>query len=66
VKRVRGAALGTWEFVAGDDWITAVGVVVSLGLTAVASRWSEAWFVMPVSVGLLLALSVRRVARRLR
>jgi hypothetical protein len=65
MKRVRDAAGGIWEFVAGDDWITAIGVVVALGLTAIASKWSGAWFVMPIAVALLLTLSVRRVARRL-
>ena len=45
--------------------ITAIGVVVALGLTAIASKWSGAWFVMPIAVALLLTLSVRRVARRL-
>lgn len=54
----------TWEFVVGDDWRTAVGVVAALGLTALIARaGSSAWWVMPVAVLVLLALSTRRAAR---
>jgi hypothetical protein len=64
VRRVRAAALGVWDFVAGDDWVTAVGVALALGLTAVIADADEAWFVMPLAVGILLPLSVWREARK--
>jgi hypothetical protein len=64
MKRARELGAGTWEFVAGDDWVTAAGVVLALGLTALASEESSAWFVMPVAVALLLAFSIWREARR--
>jgi hypothetical protein len=55
---------GVWDFVVGDDWRTAVGVVAALGLTAlIAEAGGSAWWVMPVAVFTLLALSVRRAAR---
>jgi len=58
------AALAVWDFVVGDDWVTAIGVVSALGLTAlVAAAGGAAWWVMPVTVIVLLALSVRRAAR---
>jgi hypothetical protein len=58
------AALAVWDFVVGDDWITAVGVVAALGLTAlIAGAGGEAWWVMPAAVIALLALSVGRAAR---
>ena len=60
MRRVGEAAAGIWEFVAGDDWVTAVGVVAALGLTALVSEGSSAWFVMPVAVGALLATFGRR------
>jgi hypothetical protein len=63
MRRVRAVVSGVWEFVAGDDWVTAAGVVLALGLTAVISKVSAAWFVMPPAVALLLALSVWRAAR---
>ena len=55
---------GVWDFVVGDDWRTAVGVAAALGLTAlVAQAGGSAWWVMPVAVLGLLALSLRRAAR---
>jgi hypothetical protein len=61
MKRV---LLAIWEFVAGDDWVAAVGVVGALGITAViAAAGAPAWWVMPVAAMGLLALSVRRAAR---
>jgi hypothetical protein len=50
--------------VAGDDWVTAAGVVLALGLTRVLSGADSAWFVMPVAVAFLLAHSIWREARR--
>jgi hypothetical protein len=50
-----------WEFVAGDDWVAAVGVVLALGVTAlIAAAGAPAWWVMPVAAIGLLALSLRR------
>jgi hypothetical protein len=54
---------GMWEFIVGDDWRTAFGVVVALGVTAaLAHAGVPAWWVMPVAALVLLALSVRRLA----
>jgi predicted branched-subunit amino acid permease len=53
-----------WEFVVGDDWRTAVGVVVALLVTAlIAELGGSAWWVMPPAVLGLLALSIRRAVR---
>ena len=61
---IRKAALGVWDFVVGDDWRTALGVVVALGVTAIiAGANASAWWVMPVAVLALLVLSLRRAAR---
>jgi hypothetical protein len=55
---------GVWDFIVGDDWRTAVGVVVALGVTAlIAQAGASAWWVMPVAVLAVLALSIRRSAR---
>jgi hypothetical protein len=63
--RLLAAALrGAWEFVVGDDWRTAVGVVATLALTAaLAHAGVAAWWVVPVGVIALLVLSVRRAMR---
>jgi len=64
MTRVQGFLAGVWDFVVGDDWRTAFGVVVALGATALlAAANIAAWWVMPPAVCLLLALSLRRAAR---
>jgi hypothetical protein len=64
VTRLRSIALGVWDFIVGDDWRTAVGVVLALGVTAVVAGTSvAAWWVTPAGVLALLALSLRRAAR---
>ncbi len=60
---MKRALLWIWEFVAGDDWVAAVGVVLALGSTALtAAAGAPAWWVMPVAAIGLLALSLRRAA----
>ena len=63
MRALRAAAWWVWDFVVGDDWVTALGVVVGLGVTAlIAAAGASAWWVMPVAVVALLALSLRRAA----
>jgi hypothetical protein len=60
---VKSVLLGIWEFIVGDDWRTALGVVLALALTAlVAEIIVSAWWVMALTVIGLLVLSVRRAA----
>jgi hypothetical protein len=64
VSWLRRAAVAVWEFVVGDDWLTALGVIAALGLTAaIAGAGASAWWVMPIAVIALLARSVRHAAR---
>ena len=64
MSALRAAALWVWDFVVGDDWMTALGVIVALGVTAlIAAAGASAWWVMPVAVVGLLVLSLRRAAR---
>ena len=64
MTRARTFALAVWEFVVGDDWRTAIGVVVALAITALlADAAISAWWVMPVAVLGLLAFSIRGAAR---
>ena len=54
-----------WDFVVGDDWLVAAGVVLALGLTALIAHGDvTAWWLMPLAVVALLVLSLRRAARR--
>jgi hypothetical protein len=56
---MRRAALLVWDFVVGDDWVTAAGVVAAIGITALLqSAGVVAWWLIPVSVLALLARSV--------
>ena len=58
------AGRAVWEFVVGDDPVTALGVVIALGATAlIAGAGAPAWWVMPVAAVALLALSLRRATR---
>lgn len=58
---VRTAALGVWEFVVGDDWRTAAGIVATLCVTAlIAAVDLPAWWVSPIATLAILFWSVRR------
>jgi hypothetical protein len=64
MTRVRAFLAAVWEFIVGDDWRTAIGVALAIALTAlIASAGISAWWVMPLAVLGLLALSIRRAAR---
>jgi hypothetical protein len=53
-----------WDFVVGDDWLAALGVVVALGITAlIAADNVSAWWFMPTAVAAVLALSLWRATR---
>jgi hypothetical protein len=60
-----GAFLRFWyEFIVGDDWLVAAGVIVAIGLTALLATTSiPAWWVMPVAVVAVLLGSLRRALR---
>jgi hypothetical protein len=63
VRRVESAVRFLWEFVVGDDWRIAVGVVVALGATALVAGTSvAAWWIVPLAAGGLLAFSLWRAA----
>jgi hypothetical protein len=53
-----------WEFVVGDDWRIAFGVLIALGATAaLAGTGVTAWWLLPVATVGLLGASVWRAAR---
>jgi hypothetical protein len=58
---LRAFGLFWWDFIVGDDWLIAAGVVAALGVTAVlAGAGVPAWWFLPTAVLILLAVSVRR------
>ncbi len=53
-----------WDFLVGDDWRVAAGIVVAFGLTTLLAATSlPAWWVLPLGVATVLWLSLLRVAR---
>jgi hypothetical protein len=63
--RVRAFVAFWYDFVVGDDWLVAVGVLVALVVTYALSRTAvAAWWLMPVAVAGLLPISIRRLVRR--
>ncbi len=53
-----------WDFVIGDDWRIAAGVVVALAATALIAGTSiAAWWILPVAVAVMLGVSVWSAAR---
>lgn len=64
MTRLVSVLRSVWEFVVGDDWRIAAGVIIALGVTAaIATTAVAAWWVLPVAVLMLLAESVWRAAR---
>jgi hypothetical protein len=53
-----------WDFVVGEDWRVAVGVVAALAATAgLAAAAVPAWWFLPAAVLGHLAVSLRRGVR---
>jgi len=64
VKQLRAFGHFWWDFVVGDDWRIAVGVAAGLGVSALlAGQGLAAWWVLPATVAIVLAVSLRRATR---
>jgi hypothetical protein len=67
MARLKAFGAFWYDFVIGDDWVLAAGVVLALAVTAlVASVSSTGWWIVPAAVVILLPLSVWRGTRRRR
>jgi tryptophan-rich sensory protein len=63
-SKLKAFAAFWYDFLIGDDWRVAAGVVIALALTAAASRANiAAWWILPVAVALLLPMTVWRATR---
>jgi hypothetical protein len=64
MSRLLAFFLFWYDFVVGDDWRIAVGVVAALALTyGLGAVGVPSWWLLPVAVGILLPLSLWRVMR---
>ena len=67
MPRVRAFGLFWWDFIVGDDYRIALGVVMALGITAGLSRAGiPVWWVVPLGVLGMLSQSVFVAARHAR
>jgi hypothetical protein len=65
MSRLKAFGAFWYDFVIGDDWVLAAGVVVALAVTAVvASSSSTGWWIVPAAIVILLPLSVWRGTRQ--
>ena len=64
MKQLKAFGAFWYDFIVGDDWIVAAGVVAALIVTALlAHSGIAAWWLMPLAVVAVLAHSLWRVTR---
>jgi hypothetical protein len=64
IKALKAFGAFWYDFVVGDDWIVAAGVVLAFVCTALASTVTAAvWWIVPVAIVVLLPLSLWRETR---
>jgi hypothetical protein len=64
MKYITGFFEFWYDFIVGDDWTVAAGVIVALAITALLAHNNiAAWWLMPLAVALMLTESLWRVAR---
>ncbi len=62
--KLKAFGLFWYDFLIGDDWRVAVGVVLALAVTAAVSRTNvSSWWIVPAAVVLLLPGTVLRAIR---
>ena len=61
MKRIAAFGRFWWDFIVGDDWLAALGIVIAIGATAaLAHNGTNAWWLMPIAVAAVLWVSLRR------
>jgi tryptophan-rich sensory protein len=64
IARLKAFLAFWYDFVVGDDWRVAVGVIIALALTYLVGTTSiPAWWILPAAVVVLLPLTLWRVVR---
>ena len=65
IGKLRAFGVFWYDFIVGDDWLVALGVLIALTITYAAGRITDApvWWIVVVTVAILLPLSVFRATR---
>jgi hypothetical protein len=65
ITRLKAFGAFWYDFVIGDDWRVAIGVVLALALTRVLSgSHTYVWWIVPAAIMVLLPYSLWRAIRR--
>lgn len=66
MKRIKAFGAFWYDFIVGDDWRLAAGVVLALGLTAAVAQLSAfpAWWLAPAVALLILVSATVRAGRK--
>jgi hypothetical protein len=65
IARLKAFGAFWYDFVIGDDWVVAAGIVVAFALTALLSTvTSHSWWIVPLAIVVLLPLSLWRAPRQ--
>jgi hypothetical protein len=63
-SRLRAFGAFWYDFVIGDDWVIAVGIVIALlGTYLLSQAGVAAWWLLPVLVAVVLPVSLWRAVR---
>ena len=65
IGKLRGFGAFWCDFIVGDDWLVALGVLLALAITYAAGRITDApvWWIVVAAVAILLPHSVFRATR---
>ena len=65
MRKLKAFGAFWYDFVIGDDWVIAAGVVVALMITAAVGTTGVAgWWIVPAAIVILLPLSLWRATRQ--
>ena len=63
-SRLKAFGAFWYDFIIGDDWTVAAGIVIALMITGVvAAAATPAWWIVPAAIAVLLPLSLWRATR---
>ena len=66
ITAARGFGAFWWDFIVGDDWRIAAGVIVALAATATVAHGTNvpAWWLLPAAVPVVFGFSLWRAGRQ--